>query len=51
MELEFELKYVGIEAGCILYRIIRKGIQIGTVSLDEEPYAMKEARCTELNMR
>lgn len=50
MNLEFELEYVGVEDKCILYRVKRKGLQIGTLSLDEEPYALKEARRKLLTM-
>lgn len=50
MNLEFELEYVGIEDNCILYRVKRKGLQIGTLSLNEEPYGMKQARKKLLTM-
>jgi hypothetical protein len=50
MNLEFELDYVDIEDKCILYRVKRKGLQVGTLSLDNDPYGRNNAKRQLLTM-
>lgn len=39
MDLEFELKIKDIEDNLIIYEVKRKGLTVGTLALDKEPYS------------
>ncbi len=38
MRLEFELQYNKTDDKCIIYNVMRKGLQVGTLTLDKSPY-------------
>jgi len=45
MILEFELKQVGTTADkSVVYEVRRKGLRVGILALDKEPYALREAK-------
>ncbi len=48
MDMEFELKKVGTDQDLVVYKVFRKGLQVGTLALDKEPYARNEAEMTKL---
>lgn len=48
--LEFELDKLGTEDGKIRYVVLRKGLQVGELYLDEEPYAHPYAYCVKMVM-
>ena len=48
VKLEFELEENDIEDGFILYKVMRKGLQVGTLALDEEPYGGKKVRISKM---
>jgi hypothetical protein len=50
MKLAFELKKIEDDEQCTLYAILRKGLQVGTISLDSDPYAHPKAKCTYMQM-
>lgn len=51
MELEFEIEKTTQSRNNVYYTVKRKGLEVGTLVLDADPYAKKEAEKKQMVMK